>query len=354
MLRSITNAIKMSSTTHLAAILHSKGAQLSIEERTTPTPGPNELLIEVKSIALNPLDIIMRDVGYTITHYPAIPGSDISGTVLKAGAGVPSTTPKIGARVLALAPAFAKQGKPDYGGFQTRVVVPVENVCPIPDDLSFNEAAILPMACITSWSAVHTLGIARDTKYSASNKQGFLVWGGSSSLGSAMIQLAKSMGFIVYTTASEKHDAYLKELGASKTFDYHDEDVIDQIVEAVKEDGVTMQYGLDAIGFQFASCIEVLKQTGNGAAKLATSKGFGDTSPSIPEVDVLFVKGLQGDARSEFSRFVFNGWLKEKLEKKEWTPSPKIEIVDGGLQSVNLGLDKLKSGISCTKLVIEV
>jgi NADPH:quinone reductase-like Zn-dependent oxidoreductase len=342
----------MTSTTHLAAVLHAKGTPLTIEKRTTPTPGPRELLISVQCIALNPVDVIMRDVGYMITSYPAIPGSDISGTVLSIGTDAPSMTPKVGSRVLAMAPAFYKQGNPDYGGFQTRVVVPVQNVCAIPDQLSLYEATILPMACVTSWSAMYTLGVDENT---ASVAQGFLVWGGSSSVGSAMIQLAKSMGFVVYTTASEKHHAYLKNLGVSKCFDYRSESVVDQIVDAVKQDGLKMQYGLDAIGFQFKPSIEILKRTGDGAAKLATSKHFGDTSPSIPEVEVLFVKGPQGEeARNQFSGFLFNQWLKEKLEKKEWVPSPRIEIVEGGLVSVNVALDKLKCGVSCTKLVMEV
>jgi NADPH:quinone reductase-like Zn-dependent oxidoreductase len=51
--------------------------------------------------------------------------------------------------------------------------------------------------------------------------EGFLVWGGASSVGSAIIQLARNSGFKVFETASKKHEAYLKSLGAYEVFDYH-------------------------------------------------------------------------------------------------------------------------------------
>jgi NADPH:quinone reductase-like Zn-dependent oxidoreductase len=354
MLKSLTKILQMSSTQHLAAVLHEKGTPLKVEHRPTPTPGANELLIEVKSIALNPIDYAQRDFGFAVFNYPAVLGSDIAGTVLSVGPEAPPATPKPGSRVLAFAPAFFKSGHPNYGGFQARVIVPVQNVCPIPYDLTFNEAVLIPMSAATAWAGWYSMGIARGTKYSASDKQGFLVWGGSSSIGSGAIQLAKAMGFSVYATASEKHHAYVKQLGASKTFDYRTNGVTDEIVKAAKEDGVTIRYGFDAIG-QIQSCLDILKHTSKGLGKLATSKPFGDISRSAPEVEVIFMKAPEDSKpQSEHFGFIFNQWLKGKLERKEWTPSPKIQIVGGGLESINSALDELKSGVSGVKLVVEV
>jgi hypothetical protein len=117
---------------------------------------------------------------------------------------------------------------------------------------------------------------------------------------------------------------------------------------------VAVRYGFDTVG-AVGPCVEVLKSTGNGAAKLATARRFGDVSPSIPGVEVSFIAHAEGvEAQNEFFGFVFNDWLKEKLEKKEWIPSPKIRVVEVGLESVNSALDELKKGVSCTKLVIKV
>ena len=297
----------------------------------------------------------MRDFGFEIASYPAIIGSDIAGTVLSAGSSVASSAPKPGTRVAAFAPCYYKQGAPDYGALQTRVLVPTANVVPLPQAMSFNEASLLPMAVATTWAGWYSIGIARDTAYTAADKKGMLVWGGASSIGSAAIQVARSMGFSVYATASEKHHEYLKSLGASKVFDYRSKDVVASLVKAAKEDGVTIQKGFDAAG-QTESCTAILKELkGEGSAELASAKPMAEGSPAVEGVEVKFVLAPEGEeARTESFRYVFNVWLKEKLEKGEFVPSPKIQVVEGGLEAVNKGLDELKEGVSGTKLVLEV
>ncbi len=341
---------------HLAVLLPSKGSPLELIHRPTPTPGPHDLLIEVKSIALNPIDYSQRDYDFPAINYPAILGSDIAGTVLSAGSSVPSDAPKPGTRVAAFAPCFWEKGAPDYGAMQTRVLVPAANSLTLPDGMSFTEAALLPMSVATAWAGWYSIGLARDTAYTAADKKGMLVWGGASSIGSGAVQVAKLMGFSVYATASEKHHEYLKGLGASKVFDYHDGDVVEKIVKAAKEDGVAVQMGFDTAG-EVKSCMEILKEFKGeeGTAKLATAKPLAEDLPKVEGVEVKFV-AAPGDEekRMEFFRFVFGVWLKEKLEKGEFVPSPKVKVVEGGLESASKGLDELKKGVSGVKLVLEV
>lgn len=345
------------STHHLAAILPSKAAgTLELNHRPTPSPGPNELLIQVKAIALNPVDYYQRDVGFPpIQTYPTVLGSDIAGTVISAGTSVTSDAPKPGNRVAAFAPSWNKGNIPDYGAFQTCVIVPAENVVPLPSKVSFNEGSLLPMAILTAWSAWYTIGLPRDTAYTATAKKGMLIWGGASSVGSAAVQVARSMGFHVYATASEKHHEYLKELGASKVFDYKREDVVGEIVKAAKADGVTIQAGFDA-ALQLTACLDVLKECkGAGTARLASARPVPEDAPKIEGVEATFVMPpLDEKERAEHCQFIFGVWLKEKLEKGEFVPSPKVKVVEGGLQSINKGLDELRGGVSGVKLVLEV
>ncbi|KAL9118868.1 MAG: hypothetical protein Q9187_004577 [Circinaria calcarea] len=340
---------------HLAAILPSKGSAFEITYRPTPTPGPNELLVEVKSIALNPIDHYQFYRGFPPISYPAILGSDIAGTVISTGSSVPSDAPKPGTRIAAFAPCFFMQGALDYGAFQTRVLVPAADAVPLPQAMSFNEASLLPMAVLTAWSGWYTIGLARDTVYTAADKKGMLVWGGASSVGSAAVQVAKLMGFSVYVTASEKHHEYLKGLGASKVFDYKGEHVVESIVKAAKEDGVTVQTGFDAVG-QLQSCLEILKELkGEGTAKLASAALLPEDPPTMEGVEVAFVAGPTDEKeRTEHFHFIFGVWLKEKLEKGDFVPSPKIRVIEGGLESLEKGLDELRKGVSGTKLVLEV
>lgn len=81
--------------THNAAILLQKGGPLSVEKRATPEPGPNEVLIEVKAVALNPVDYAQRDLGMPpVPIYPAVIGSDAAGVVVKVGSNVPNGLPR--------------------------------------------------------------------------------------------------------------------------------------------------------------------------------------------------------------------------------------------------------------------
>lgn len=340
---------------HLAAILPSPASALQVIHRPTPTPGPAELLIQVKSIALNLIDWAMRDHGIFLTSYPAIVGSDISGIVISAGSSVPSDAPKPGTRVSAAAPCFFYHGAPDYGAFQEYVLVPAGNAAPLPDGMSFNEGSVLPMAVATMWSGWYSIGLPRETTYSPADKKGMLVWGGASSMGSAAVQGAKLMGFTVYTTASEKHHEYLKTLGASRVFDYHDDSVVEKIVRAAKDDGITIDFGYDAVG-QLESSVEVLKRCkGQEVAKLASAVPLSEASPKVDDVELRFIQAPADiEERKEFFHFIFAIWLKDKLAKGDFVPSPKIKVVEGGLQSLDKGLDELKKGVSGVKLVLEI
>lgn len=346
----------MASTTmsqHLAAIIPEKGGPLKIVHRPTPTPSPTELLIEVHSIACNPIDYYMRDHGFALTSYPAIPGSDISGIVVAAGSSVLAAAPKVGARVTAFAQAFFTHGDPDHGAFQKKVLVPASSVCPLPDGISFNEGAILPMAVQTSMAAWYTMGLARDTKLTSADKKGMLIWGGSSSIGGVGVQQASKMGYVVYATASPHHHDYVKKLGASKVFDYKDINVVDEIVKSAKEEGITINLAYDAAG-ALQPILDILKASkDDSVAKLATAVVM--EPPTVEDIDVKFVFAPSDDAeRDEWSQWLYGTWLKENLQTGEIIPSPSIRVVDGGLESANKALDQLKGGVSGVKLVLEV
>ena len=104
-------------STHQAAVWHAAGQPLSIEERSTPAgPGPNELLLEVKAVALNPIDYYQRDRGIPpVAQTPSVLGQDLAGVVLAVGSAVPTDSPfrKAGARVAALAPGFYMGNDPN-------------------------------------------------------------------------------------------------------------------------------------------------------------------------------------------------------------------------------------------------
>ncbi|KAK9449309.1 chaperonin 10-like protein [Limtongia smithiae] len=340
---------------HLAAILPAPHAPLELVYRTTPTPSAGEILIDVRAIALNPLDWKMQTYGFAVKGYPAVIGTDIAGVVLACGPDMPPGTPAVGTRVCAFAPSVFTEAAPDYGGFQTKVLVPATYAMVLPDSLKFSEATLLPASVLTAWTAYHVLGLPFTTSYKPDDYMGMLVWGGASSIGSAGIQVAKQMGFTVYTTASPKHTEYLKSLGASRVFDYKSSTVVDSIVTSAISDGISLHLAFDAAG-DMQACMDVLKEFGaedGETAMLAEAVPFGDDAPKTPGVEMLFVRCYEEAARSQLYRQAFM-WLRKQLDAGTYVPSPKLEIVEGGLAAAQKGMDILKSGVSGVKLVLEV
>lgn len=159
----------------------------------------------------------------------------------------------------------------------------------------------------------------------------------------------------MYATASEKHHDYIESLGAKEVFDYKREDVVASIVHAAKADGVTIDYAYDAGGAlpQIYEVLNCLK--GVETAKVASAVTLHGNEPTVEGVDLVFVAASKDEKeRDEMFSFVMNTWLKEKLASGEFVPSPKIEMVEGGLESLNKGLDKLKAGVSVPKIVLKV
>jgi NADPH:quinone reductase-like Zn-dependent oxidoreductase len=335
-------------STHRAAVSVTKGTPLEVRNVSTPNPGPNEVLISAKSVAVNPLDWKSRDFGYAVASHPAILGHDVSGTIAAVGS---SSTFNQGTRVAAFAPAFFKK-QPEYGAFQEKVLVPAENVTPIPDSLGYNKAATTPMAVLTTFSACYTIGIPFDTKYLPSDKKGLLIWSAATSVGTAAVQIAKSMGFRVYATASPKHHSYIKSLGAAHVFDYNDPDVVSKLVSAAKNDSVTIQQGFHAFG-ALKLQLEVIISFGGG--KIAKIDPPSPDDPKIEGVEMPFVLApKEPEAFKQHFSYACNTWLKEKLEDGTFVPGPKTKVVGKGVESIDVGLDELRAGISGVKLVVEL
>lgn len=129
------------------------------------------------------------------------------------------------------------------GAYQEYVKVDKELIIPIPDNISFEAAATLPLATITAGLGIfEKLGFPFPGQ--GEKKVPFLVWGGASSVGQYAIQYANLVGATVIATASKQNHELLKSLGAAYTVSYKDPDVIEQIKKAA---GGPVEYGFDCV-----------------------------------------------------------------------------------------------------------
>ncbi|CAF9936053.1 MAG: hypothetical protein HETSPECPRED_009993 [Heterodermia speciosa] len=346
----------MPATTHRAAILAEKGGPLSLTDRPTPSPAPHEILLEVKAVALNPVDLAQRDTGFPpVPSYPAVLGSDVAGLIAAVGSRVPNA-PAVGSRAVAFASAFYHDGSADHGAFQGFVLAPWEGVVGLPDGVGFEEGAVCPLAAMTALTAWTVVGIPLGTEFTPGDGQAVLIWGAASSVGTFAVQAARLMGFRVYATASAKHHAYLKGLGADVVFDYRAGDVVDRIVDRVREDGVVLRTANCVVQGSLQPTLDVLKVTkGDAVAKVAHTPVLLPGAPTLDGVEVKFnMPSMDLAERKEHMYKCFHGWLRNGLDSGTVVPSPRIQVEDEGLEGLNRALDKLKDGLSGTKIVVRI
>lgn len=344
------------SATHKAVVLL-KAGQHVVQDRATPEPGPDEVLINVKAVALNPVDCAFRDLGITITRWPTVIGSDAAGIVAKVGSNVREGL-QVGSRVMAFASGYYHDSDPDYGAFQEYALARKEGVLALPGTMSFEQGASMPLGLFTALAGWISIGVSLlNTKHDAQDeKEAVLIWGGASSVGTFAIQSAKAMGYIVYTTASSRNHEYMKELGADVVFDYTDDKVVAQIIDRMNTDKVKMRTAYFAAGHSaLRQILDVLKVTkGLSQGKVAHAPPLAPDAATEDGIDVTFVTP-SADATERARQFhdCFQVWTKHALETGALVPSPPIKVAKG-LEAVNASLDTLKAGASATKYVVQL
>ncbi|NRA82237.1 MAG: NAD(P)H-quinone oxidoreductase [Gammaproteobacteria bacterium] len=211
--------------------------QLHVGTTDNPTPKPNEVLIEIKASGINRADLLQLAGKYPApAGESSILGLEVAGVVLSA----PATGEfEVGDRVMALLAG---------GGYAQQVCVDVGCVLTIPDNLSFVQGAAIPEAFITAYQCLFEIGQLN----SRLNKGAVnvLIHAGASGVGSAAIQLAKSAGARVFTTASsQKKLAALAQLGADDLINYTEVDFCEYIKQQTQGQGVDIV--IDFIGASY-------------------------------------------------------------------------------------------------------
>jgi NADPH:quinone reductase-like Zn-dependent oxidoreductase len=317
---------------------------LKYEDAPEPTPQANEVLVKVKACALNHLDIWLRvGVRRWTLPMPHIVGSDIAGEVAEVGALV--TRVKPGERVL-LCPgiscgqceacfkgldsacrSYTLFGVMVDGGYAEYVKSPEMNVVAIPGDLSFDEAAAIPLVFITAW---HMLFARAGLKPG----EDVLVIGAGSGVGMAAIQIAKLVGARVIATAGADWKLEkARALGADEVINHSQQSIAEEVKRLTSKRGVDLVF--EHVGAAvWEDCFESLATYG----RLVTC---GTTSG--PEVK-LNLQNLYGRQRSILGSFM--GSKGELLEALKLIGQRKLKaVIDSAfpLQEAAAAQNKMES-----------
>lgn len=194
---------------------------LKLTRATKPTPGADEVCIEVAAVGLNPIDYKLASWGYATWQYPQIIGLDIAGTITRAGKDVHHFRP--GDRVACfLDPRHA-------GGFANFATSKAYAVSRIPDVVSYEQAAALPCAGYSAWLAVHD-------KLRTQPGQRIAITGAGGGVGGFALQLAKLAGATVYAIAEQRHHHRLRDYGADAVLDPTTDNVAMRLIELTEDE----------------------------------------------------------------------------------------------------------------------
>jgi NADPH:quinone reductase len=205
---------------------------LVYEEVPTPEPKPDQVLVRVEAATVNPMDVSVRENRFSTPRQPPkIIGSDGAGVVVAVGAEITDVRP--GDAVF-----FSGLGVGSEGSYAEYVVLAEVQAVPIPDGLSFAEAAALGMAFPAAYYGLVTRGAVQEGET-------VLVQGAAGGVGSASVQLAKALGARVLATVSGAAEADLvRGLGADEVIDYKTEDVVARALELTDGKGVDLVHEL--------------------------------------------------------------------------------------------------------------
>lgn len=363
-----------------AYLVSPNGPAIEVREAPMPIPGPGELLVKTHAVAINPVDAVKQSMGNMMFEwltYPLILGYDVAGLVVKTGQGV--TRVQEGDRVVGVTAGMDKRGRqPDEGAFQDFVILREHLTVHIPQGMTYTDASVLPLTSVTAACALFqkdqlALQLPQIKAKNSSAGQTVLIWGASTGVGKNAVQLAVAAGYDVIATASPENWDRIRDLGASAVFDYRSPSATADIVSAFQDKKCA---GAVAIGQRsLAKCISVVTKIPGAVKNVAqVTIDMPESQPTSKLSMIPFVAKyvwLTGTNRFKVlssgvqSKFVFGTdilewdnkgkialYLSEAFKLGAYKLTSEADVMEGGLDSVAEGLDKVRAGTAGKKVVI--
>ena len=322
-----------------------KGTELDIREISTPTPEEDEVLVKIMTAGVNPLDnMIIRGEVKLIVPYetPLVMGNEFAGVVEKTGKNVAGFKP--GDRV------YGRMPLKKIGAFAEYAAVKETALAVIPEYLSFEEAATVPLTALTAMQAFEVMDVHAG--------ESVFISGGTGSLGAMAIPVAKSLGLHVYTNGSGDNEERVRKLGAERFIDYRKENYADVLAD--------VDHVLDTLGDrELPNEFRVLKEGGNLVSLRGLPNGRFARRNGMPLFKRLFFQlaGSKYDrmaaAKKQTYDFLFvheDGSQLDRIGRlfdKEHSLETSIDTVYD-LEEINKALTKVKQGKSKGKTIITV
>jgi NADPH:quinone reductase-like Zn-dependent oxidoreductase len=295
---------------------HGDPSVLEVQERPDPRPAAGQVRVAVRAAGVNFADTLARVGLYEdAPDPPCVVGYEVAGEIAEVGDGVDPG--RVGERVMA---------GTRFGGYAEQVVVGAADAIALPDALSFEQGAAIPVAYATAWAALVGFGSLRAGER-------VLIHAAAGGVGIAALQLARSAGAEVHGTASPGKHARLAELGIDRAVDY-------------RQDGWWRGLGpydviLDAIGgASFRRSYDLLRAGGRLVAYGASSVQEGETRSlrrALPQAARMF-RGFNlirqmGESKAVIGLNMLRLW-DDRGTLEPWTAPLAGALADGTVRPV--------------------
>ncbi|KAJ4387274.1 hypothetical protein N0V93_007863 [Gnomoniopsis smithogilvyi] len=330
------------------------GGPFTLATVPKPIPGPGDLLIRTKAVGLNPADVKMLYNSVMITSWPVVLGHESAGVVESVGEAVTELKP--GDEVFGFTSWV--NGRIESAAAQEFLVAPQKMFGKKPANLSFEEAAGLPItwttaaAAITKGLGVPLPGLGNSEVDTKNAPTSILVVGGSSGCGAHAVQLlrfALGKSVTVVTTSSPQHHSSLQAIGASSCIARADQGNVD-VLKAASPDAAGYDALIDCVG-AVAEQPQILDALKDGGKKLFAQVHTG-AQIKVPEgVNHEVVWGMNifdtdgGENTMPYLATLFN-------EGKLQLPI-KVDV-GKGYDAIGKGIERLHNGVSGIKLVVSL
>lgn len=345
---------------NLALWLPKPGTAFRTGSAPYPTPGPDEIVVRARAVAVNPIDGLPAPAYRLVlpwVRFPTVVGSDVAGEVVDVGDRVVRFA--AGDRVVGHATSIERaHPDPRGGAFQHFPVLQQHMVSALPDEVTFEDAAVLPLALSTAGSGLFQqdqLALRLPTIDAPDRMEVVLVWGGSTSVGSNAIQLARNAGYSVVTTASPRNEEYVKALGAEASVDYRSRTAVDELATLIGDrplaGTIAIGRGSLAPAIALASRLPGPRRVASAQPGPATILRARLARRRSVSVTSIWGGSLRGN---EVGPAIYVDFLAPALASGSFRPAPRAETVGAGLDAIPAAIIRLKRGVSAVKLVITI
>lgn len=348
------------SNDHQALWLTSPRAALQVGPATPREPAADEVIVRARAIAMNPIDAmgaVARRVVLPWLRYPAVLGYDVAGEVTAVGSGV--TALRVGDRVVGFAAGLERsRNSAAEGAFQSHVTL-LANLCsPLPDDVEFEQAAVLPLALTTAAAGLYEadqLALPLPTATAPDRGETVLIFGAATSVGMNAVQLARNSGYRVVATASRQNFELITTLGATAMVDYNDDDMVQQLIDHLA--GHTL---VGTMAIASGSLTDAIAVSASPAVTGTRRVASAHPTP-VTAIRARFARrrGVQVTAiwggrplDTAVGPAVWSTFLPAALAEKRYVTAPQPIIVGHGLEAIPEALVRMRAGVRAAKLVV--